>query len=315
MTTHQLSSGDMIADRRADYARMLADSSDFEAAADLVRQALEIVPDWPAGWFQLGGHLERAGDVKAAIAAYRKVLELSPADIFGASLRLSFLGAINRIAEPASVYVEHLFDDYADRFDNSLVDKLGYHVPEQIAELIRAQKPVGHRFTNVADLGCGTGLFAEAFLGSFIRIEGCDISRNMLQKAANKGRYASLYKVDLALTPERSGLFGKDLPAHRADLVTATDVLIYLGDLKTTFQNVKKVIAAEGLFAFSVERTDETSGVHLGESLRFAHSEPYLRDICREFAFEIIATKHTTIRMDAGRPVPGYLMLCQVSDT
>lgn len=315
LTTHQLSSGDMIADRRVDYARMLAETGDYAAAADLIRQALHLVPDWPAGWFHFGDYSERAGDREKAIEAYRKVLELSPDDMFGAWLKLSYLGALDGIAQPASLYVEHLFDDYADKFDVSLVEKLDYHVPEQLAALIRAQKPAGHRFRKVVDLGCGTGLFAEAFSGSFEQMEGCDISRKMLLKAKHKGLYSKLFKVDLALPPEKSGLFGADLPDHRADLVTATDVLIYLGDLRSTFQNVVQVIGAKGLFAFSAEGTEEATGVHLGASLRFAHSESYLRGICGDFGFDILATEHTIIRMDAGKPVPGYLVLCEAGNT
>ena len=313
LTTHQLSSGDMIADRRIDYARMLAEAGDFAAASDLARQALDIVPGWTAGWFQLGDFAERAGDLDTAILAYRRVLDLSPDDMFGAWLKLSYLGAFDGIAQPASLYVEHLFDDYADKFDVSLVEKLDYHVPEQMAALIRSLYPATHRFANVVDLGCGTGLFAEAFAGSYDQIEGCDISGNMLLKAEHKGLYSKLLKVDLALPPLESGLFDEGMPIHRADLVTATDVFIYLGDLRMTFQNVIQVIVPNGLFAFSVERTDEKTGVRLGASLRFAHSESYLRGICADFGLDIIATEHTIIRMDAGKSVPGYLVLCQAN--
>ncbi len=40
----QFSSGDVIADRRADYARMLADNGEHEAAVELMEQALELAP-------------------------------------------------------------------------------------------------------------------------------------------------------------------------------------------------------------------------------------------------------------------------------
>ncbi len=48
MQPHQLSSGDVIADRRADYARMLEEGGEPEAAAELMEQALELVPAWAA---------------------------------------------------------------------------------------------------------------------------------------------------------------------------------------------------------------------------------------------------------------------------
>lgn len=42
MTFNQLSSGDLIADRRADYAKMLAEAGDAPGAAELMAQALEL---------------------------------------------------------------------------------------------------------------------------------------------------------------------------------------------------------------------------------------------------------------------------------
>ena len=40
------SSGDLLADRRFEYARAYAEAGEHAAAADLCAQALEIVPDW-----------------------------------------------------------------------------------------------------------------------------------------------------------------------------------------------------------------------------------------------------------------------------
>lgn len=78
MQPHQLSSGDVIADRRADYARMLEEGGEPEAAAELMEQALELVPAWAAGWYRLATYREKAGRGEAAIEAYRKTLALDP---------------------------------------------------------------------------------------------------------------------------------------------------------------------------------------------------------------------------------------------
>ncbi len=48
------SSGDLLADRRYDYAMAAKADGDLAAAADLLVQALEIAPGWAAGWFALG---------------------------------------------------------------------------------------------------------------------------------------------------------------------------------------------------------------------------------------------------------------------
>jgi tetratricopeptide (TPR) repeat protein len=83
------SSGDVIADRRADYARMLAEQGDHAAAAELIEQALDLAPDWAAGWDLAGGYHEKAGNVSAAIAAWRRLEALDDEGIFGARLKLA----------------------------------------------------------------------------------------------------------------------------------------------------------------------------------------------------------------------------------
>ena len=54
--------------------------------------------------------------------------------------------------------VRELFDDYADTFDDDLVNGLRYDVPN----LLRKQIPDAH-FKRCLDLGCGTGLSGVAF--------------------------------------------------------------------------------------------------------------------------------------------------------
>jgi len=49
-----LSSGNLIADRRFEWARDLEAKGDLASAADLLVQALELAPDYAAAWFALG---------------------------------------------------------------------------------------------------------------------------------------------------------------------------------------------------------------------------------------------------------------------
>jgi hypothetical protein len=63
MQPHLQTSGDAIADRRADYAKMLAKGGEPDAAAELMEQALELVPAWAAGWYRLATYRERAGNI------------------------------------------------------------------------------------------------------------------------------------------------------------------------------------------------------------------------------------------------------------
>ncbi|ASQ05115.1 class I SAM-dependent methyltransferase [Sinorhizobium meliloti WSM1022] len=307
MTFNQLSSGDLIADRRADYAKMLAEAGDAPGAAELMAQALELAPDWAAGWFRLADYEEKSGRIEAAVDALRHTLRLNPEDIFGASLKLALLGATETPEQPPSVYVERLFDDYAERFDHALVEKLGYSVPEKLAAVI-GRVNGGGRFRHVTDLGCGTGLFGERIRDRADFLEGFDLSANMLAKAEAKGVYDRLAQADLSLAPEDSGVFGA-LEQGRADLVSAADVLMYLGNLEGVFFIADRLLASGGLFAFSVEDACGADGFVLRPSLRYAHSEAYIASLCKESGLSMIATERTIIRRDAGEPVDGILFL------
>src|SRR5438552_4387725 len=83
-----LSSGDLVADRRYDFARDLQLRGDLPAAADLLRQAIELAPNFASAWFTLGKIRERLGERDAAIAAFRQALRADPQDKHGAGLHL-----------------------------------------------------------------------------------------------------------------------------------------------------------------------------------------------------------------------------------
>ncbi|OHV73284.1 class I SAM-dependent methyltransferase [Ensifer sp. LCM 4579] len=309
MIFNQLSSGDLIADRRADYANMLAESGELQAAAELMAQALELAPNWAAGWFRLADYEEKSGRKEAAIEALGNTLRLNPDDIFGASLKLALLGAAETPEQPPSTYVERLFDDYAERFDEALTEKLNYSVPEKLAALI--DRTSGRRrFRYVTDLGCGTGLFGERVRDRADFLEGFDLSANMLAKAEGKAIYDRLSQADLSLLPEVCGLFG-ELEERRADLASAADVLMYLGNLESVFLIIDRLLKPEGFFAFSVEKAAAEEGFVLRPSLRYAHSELYVASLCAGHGLSLIAIEHTIIRMDAGLPVSGILFLAR----
>ncbi len=309
MASNQFSSGDVIADRRADYARMLAESGDHAAAAELIEQALELTPSWAAGWFRLGEYAEKAGDEEKAVAAFEKVAGLDSEGIFAAELKLAILGAAETPEQPPSRYVEGLFDDYAERFETSLVKKLDYSVPQKLAALIEKAHPANGKFCCIVDIGCGTGLLGAEISDWAERLEGFDISTNMLAKAEEKGVYHHLAQADLSLDVAASGLFDGRLAQGRADLVAAADVMMYLGSLETVMPLVDALLAPGGLFAFSVEDAGEEDGFVLQPSLRYAHSEPYIRGLLAAHGMDVLDIVKTTIRKDAGKPLSGILFL------
>src|SRR6202043_2136766 len=88
-----LSSGDLVADRRFEFARDLQLKGDLVAAADLLLQATELAPNFASAWFTLGEIRIEPGPHDAAVAAFQKARPADPDDRHGASLHLMRLGA------------------------------------------------------------------------------------------------------------------------------------------------------------------------------------------------------------------------------
>jgi predicted TPR repeat methyltransferase len=312
MLPSELSSGDATADRRADYARMLAESGDPVGAAEIMEQALERAPSWPGGWFGLGLYREKAGNRAGAAAAFTQVIGLDVDDLFGAPLMLASLGATAMPDRPSSRYIERMFDDYATRFDEALLGKLDYRVPIELAALVAETAGLPRHFGLAADLGCGTGLFGAEVRSRVDRLEGFDLSQKMLAKAEEKQLYDRLGVADLSLPAARSGLFGDHLAAHRADLIAAADVLIYLGNLDTIFALVAELAAPDAIFAFSIEDAGKNGPYELRPSLRYAHSASYVEALCAKHRMTVCARQSTVMRMDAGKPIAGLLFIARI---
>src|SRR5216117_3144124 len=75
-----LSSGDLMADRRFEFARDLQLKGDLPAAADLLSQAIELAPNFTSAWFTLAGIREELGEHEAAVAAYQNAQASDPGD-------------------------------------------------------------------------------------------------------------------------------------------------------------------------------------------------------------------------------------------
>ena len=71
MKPQQNTSGDLLADRRHDYAEMLFGFGDHAPAAELMLRALKLPPGWVLGWFRMGEMHEAAGALDQAAEAWR----------------------------------------------------------------------------------------------------------------------------------------------------------------------------------------------------------------------------------------------------
>lgn len=298
-----MSSGDLLADRRFDFARDLQLRGDLAAAIGLLEQAIELAPGFVSAWFTLGDICEELGDRDKAVEAFRTALAVDPADRHGAALRLMRMGE-QPLATPSPGYVRALFDQYAPKFEAALVDDLGYRGPAILFKAVLAARNAVRKpafFKCAVDLGCGTGLAARAFAKEVDCFIGIDLSPRMIEKARATGLYAQLEIADMV-----QGLAAR--PGASADLILAADAVIYLLHLAPLLREVARVLAPGGLFAFTTE-THSGDGVILGEGLRYAHSVSYVRAAVAGAGLTLSRLDELSARNEDNTPVPGLVVV------
>ena len=252
--------------------------------------------------------LEKAGDLDGAEKAYQQVLALDPEDHGGAAVRLASIGRGETPIKAPDAYVETLFDQHAEAFEDILVEQLGYCVPLLIRQKLQ-DLGLGP-FETMLDLGCGTGLTGGA-LRDMVSGEmvGLDLSENMVEIAHEKDLYETLYVAECVdyLDENEDGPF---------DLVTAADVLPYIGALEPLFFGVADNLNPGGLFVFSSETRSEAlvgaAGYKVGPSQRFVHGEAYLRERLNATGFALVSMTDINVRMENGEPSPGHLVVARL---
>lgn len=261
-------------------------------------RALAADPKFAAAWTARGTLLRELHRLDEAAECFEKARALG-AD---AELHDYFLASVRAAPAPAAPprkYVEALFDDYAAEYEAHLLDQLRYEAHES---LIRPLLNSGRRFRAVLDLGCGTGLCGALIHPLADLIDGVDVSAAMLEEARRLGLYRHLVHDDLVRFLDTAEL--------RADLVLAADVFIYVGELASVFRSVRRILKPEGRFAFTAELAPDRQDLQLLPSLRYAHSEAYIRGLAQTHGFRVRDLFTGSLRRDQGRSVQGlYIYL------
>jgi predicted TPR repeat methyltransferase len=298
-----LSSGDLIADRRFEFARDLQLKGDLPAAADLLEQAIEIAPNFTSAWFTLGEIREKLKQRDAAIAAFRKACAVDPEDRHGAGVRLMRLGAVE-LTEMPKGYVQTLFDQYAPRFEAALLGDLDYRAPQLLFKAVLSVRSAAKKpalFKRAIDLGCGTGLAASAFAREVDHFIGIDLSPKMLDQARATGLYETLEAADMVEAL-------RDKPEASVELMLAADAFVYVSDLSPVLSEVKRVLSPGGLIAFTLE-THDGDGVVIGEGLRYAHGAEYVRGAIAGAGLTPAKLEEASPRTEDNEPVRGLVVV------
>ena len=274
-------------------AAALAGLDRHAAAVECLERLLAIDASSGGAWSLKGSLLKDLGRHAEAAIAFEHAIARG-ADV---ELNRYFLASLRGGATPAAPprhYVEMLFDGYADGFDEHLVGVLNYRAHRVLAEGVLA---LDRRFACALDLGCGTGLCGALVRPLVDRLEGVDLSGNMVAVAQERGIYDRLAQDDV--------VHYLDNATRRYDLVLAADVFIYVGALGPVFAAVARLMDAGGVFCFSVEEAGEGEDLALRTSLRYVHSERSVRALAQAHGFEVHNIARQPIREDQRVPIPG----------
>jgi predicted TPR repeat methyltransferase/Tfp pilus assembly protein PilF len=212
------------------------------------------------------------------------------------------LNALHGIASAQAPreYVESLFDSCAAQFEQRLVSQLQYQLPEQLVDKLLPFLP--DTPMTIIDLGCGTGLLGKA-LSPHIKVTsltGIDLSSKMLEETAKTQRYQHLIHGDLIENINST---------DEANLITATDVLVYIGELTVLFKKVNQALKQNGLFAFSIESCD--TQWRLAPSGRYQHNHDFIRSLARDCGFVMLHSSACQLRLEKSLPIVGEIVILQ----
>jgi predicted TPR repeat methyltransferase len=310
---------------RLALVRALVAAGDMSAALETAREANRLNPNVAEAVLALGEVLGASGHLPAAIAEFQRALRLDP-DLPKARYQLGrawasageaekaleqfalFRGdAIPDLAEHIAAaqamqnrprsdagYVRHLFDQFSADYDRRMREQLSYRAPEILHELATLVMP-GRNGLVALDLGCGTGLAAQAFADIVPTIDGIDLSPAMVEKARARRRYRELIVGEI-----ETGLAA----GVSYDLVLAADTLVYLGNLTATFYGVAQRLNPNGFFLFTVE-TSAGADFELGPKRRWRHSEQYIRHTAETVRLDVAGLLACSPRTESGVAVAG----------
>ncbi|MDP2263441.1 MAG: tetratricopeptide repeat protein [Hydrogenophaga sp.] len=283
--------------RRGQLLQRLRRGED-EALASYDR-AVALAPELGEAWSQRGSLLKDLGRREEAADAFRQALAHGADPELNRFFLASLTGGQDAPDTAPVHYVQSLFDDYADEFDQHLVGVLNYSAHRTLAAPLQALRSDG-RYRSALDLGCGTGLCGPQVRPFTDRLAGVDLAPRMLEKARTRGVYDELVAGDvvehLRHTPQRH------------DLVLSADVFIYIGDLAPVFDGVARVMEPGGVFCFSAEQADDALDFELTSGMRYAHSQRHLRALAARFGFEVVQLFSQAFREDQRQPIPGLFV-------
>jgi len=236
-----------------------------------------------------------------AVAVYRAWLDAEPGNPL-AEFHLRACTGDDVPERAPDVYVARVFDSFAASFDAKLAD-LSYQAPALVAAAVARHAGTPARALDLLDAGCGTGLCGPLLAPWARRLVGVDLSEGMLRKAAARRVYDDLFCGELVAFLRTQEVAW--------DLIVSADTLCYFGALEAFAAAAFAALRGDGLLVFTVEAHDDAEGApdyRLHEHGRYSHRRRYLENVLRSAGLVPVETQAVVLRMEAGKPVDGWLV-------
>lgn len=281
-----------------EHAIALLHAERTEASLRWLEQAVQTHPDDAQAWAWLGRARLKQRDLDGARHAFERAQAIDPNDATVAHFHAASSGRVPEGVE--SEYIRRLFDDFADRFEETLVGRLAYDAPSRMTAFLRRHG--ADTASTVLDLGCGTGLMGQQLVRNGRSIDGVDLSPRMLEHARAKAVYRDLHAGEVVEFLRRE--------CAQWELVIAVDVVIYVPDLRPLFAATLPRIAAGGCFAFTIECSSSDNELQAVTGRYCQHPERVIADLGAA-GFVRIEREAVVLRLESGRPVAGELLLAR----
>ena len=168
--------------------------------------------------------------------------------------------------------VATLFDTFAESYDGE--------VPfEPVVQALKAN--IGEqKDLTILDAGCGTGRYANVLKEFSSSLLGVDVSRKMLDKAAQKKAYTQLFQADFRdFLSENEGAF---------DVITALDVLDYTPRLSESFASLSSGLREGGMALLTLYRNNiNTEGETIYPPFYEIYSEKFVKKAATDAGFTV----------------------------
>jgi predicted TPR repeat methyltransferase len=255
--------------------------------------------------FSLGVLFARCNCKEDAREHLLRYLEQDPADNEGARLILAGLGCGPMPERASKAHLRRLYAGRAAGWGGANNVYRGHEMAGAAIHSLCA----GATRLDILDAGCGTGLVGTMLRSVARRLDGVDLSPDMLEKAKQSRAYDALYEGDLV----------EFLAAHPAgyDVIVSAATLIHFGDLKPVFRAAAGSLRGTGLFVFTLFPYDAESGREfavaplggLGEGGCYLHGRDYVARLAKETGFSIALMQADVHEYDKrSNPISGLIV-------